>query len=84
MEKQIFVIKAVWDEEAKVFYSDSNIIGLHFEAPTIEEFERIMHDNALDLVVANHIKPEEFARKSLADLIPTIFVERDSSGMVAA
>ena len=26
-----FFVKAVWDEEAKVFYSDSDIVGLHIE-----------------------------------------------------
>ena len=33
-----FFVKAVWDEEAKVFYSDSDIVGLHIEAETIEGF----------------------------------------------
>lgn len=82
--KRNFTIKAVWDEDAKVFFSQSDIVGLHIEAATIEEFERVMHENALDMVIANHIKPQELAKKSLADLIPTIFWERGAHGMVAA
>ena len=31
-------VNAVWDKEAGVFYSRSNIKGLYIEAPTIEEF----------------------------------------------
>lgn len=84
MSNPVFVIKALWDEDAKVFYSESNIIGLHIEAATIEEFERLMHENALDLVMANHIKPHELIEKKLSDLIPTIFWERDTGQVVAA
>ena len=48
-----FFVKAVWDAEAGVFYSDSNIIGLHIEAETIEEFCEIMADLAPELILAN-------------------------------
>ena len=82
--KKSFYIKAIWDEEANVFYSESDIVGLHIEAETIEEFRKAMEDNALDLVFANHIKPQDLARKTLADLIPTIFWERGNGGMVPA
>jgi hypothetical protein len=49
-----FFVKAVWDPEAKVFYSQSDIVGLHIEADTIDEFEDIIFDTAIDLIVANH------------------------------
>lgn len=49
-----FVIKAIWDEEAEVFVSESDIMGLHIEADSIEEFEEIMHDVVEDLIMANH------------------------------
>ena len=50
-----FFVKAVWDEEVKVFCSDSDIIGLHIEAETIEEFREILVDIAPELVLANHV-----------------------------
>lgn len=48
-----FFVKAVWDAEAGVFYSDSNIVGLHIEAETIEKFRKIMADLAPELILAN-------------------------------
>ena len=84
MTKRTFTIKAIWDDEAKVFVSESDIVGLHIEASTLEEFERIMHENALDMVLANHITPQELVKKRLADLIPTIFWEHEPRRMVAA
>lgn len=60
MAQHIFNVTAHWDDEAKVFYSDSDIVGLHIEAPTIEEFEDVMMDVAPGLVMANHITKAEF------------------------
>ena len=74
--KRNYVVKAIWDDEAKVFYSESDIVGLHVEAETLEEFQRIMRENALELILENHIKPQELVKKKIADLIPTIFWER--------
>lgn len=84
MSKKDFYIKAIWDKDAGVFVSESDIIGLHIEAKTIEEFHSIMRDNALDLVFANHVSPQELTRKKLTDLIPTIFWERQGGKMAAA
>ncbi|WP_306112373.1 MULTISPECIES: DUF1902 domain-containing protein [Roseovarius] len=72
MKNRTFYIKAIWDEDAGVFVSESDIVGLHIEAETLEEFERIMRDNATDFIVENHIKPKEIAQKRIKDLIPTI------------
>ena len=49
-----FFITPVWDPEAEVFYSDSNIEGLHVEASSLQEFFEIAADVAADLVQANH------------------------------
>ena len=81
MKNRSFFVKAIWDERAGVFWSESNIVGLHIEAKTLEEFQHIMEENAFDLVVANHIKPREFVESKISDLIPTIFWERGESGM---
>ena len=54
-----FSVKAVWDSEAGVYVSKSDIIGLHIEAATVEEFEAIMRDVATDLVIANYISSDQ-------------------------
>jgi len=70
--KRMYFVRACWDEDAKVFYSESDIFGLHIEAPTIEEFEAIMNEVAVDLIIANHYSAEDIASKPLRDLVPTI------------
>ena len=57
MSKRIFTVKAVWDEAARVFHSESDITGLHIEAPTLEEFEAAIQEHAADLIEANHAGP---------------------------
>lgn len=49
-----FYVKAIWDEESKVFYSESNIKGLHIEAETLSDFEDIMKDLIPELIATNH------------------------------
>lgn len=53
--KRVFTVEAIWDDEAKVFYSESDISGLHIETKTLEEFEEVMNDVAAELIVANHM-----------------------------
>lgn len=83
VSKRNFVVKAVWDDEAKVFCSESDIVGLHIEAATIEEFEKAMHDNALGLILENHIKPSDLVKKRIKDLIPMVFWERPAQSIAA-
>ena len=52
--KRTFTVKAVWDEEAQVFYAQSDVEGLHIEAVSLDEFEEIMLDSAPELIMANH------------------------------
>lgn len=54
--KRVFTVEAIWDEEAKVFYSESDISGLHIETRTLEEFEEVMNDVTAELIVANHMR----------------------------
>jgi hypothetical protein len=62
-----FWVKANWDSEADIFVSESNIIGLHIEARTLDEFQEIMIDLVPELIAANHgdvrgsLVPEEVA-----------------------
>jgi hypothetical protein len=53
--QRTFYVRSIWDAEAKVFYCDSDIIGLHIEAKTLDEFEELMHQFVPDLIVANHV-----------------------------
>ncbi len=69
--KTNFYVTALWDDEAKVFYCDSDIIGLHFEASTIEAFEEMMKDLAPKLLVANHVPVEDVKTKPMSDWIPS-------------
>ena len=68
-----FHITAVWDEAVGVFYSDSNIVGLHIEAETIEEFRAIAIDLGPEMILANHVTNDDLLTKPLKDLIPVIW-----------
>ena len=68
-----FHLAAVWDEAAGVFYSDSNIVGLHIEAETIDEFRAIALDLGREMILANHVMNDDLLTKPLKDLIPVIW-----------
>lgn len=52
-----YVIHAVWDESAGVFYAESNVPGLHVEAETIQQFIDVLQDVVPELLAANHALP---------------------------
>ena len=68
-----FFVKAVWDEDAGVFHSESNIIGLCIEAETIDEFRELLADLAPELILANHISRDDLLAKPLKDIIPMVW-----------
>ena len=76
MAKRMFSVTAHWDDEAKVFYSDSDIIGLHIEAKTIDDFESVMMEVAPGLVIANHVSKAELESSAPEDIIPAILWQR--------
>lgn len=76
MAKRVFTVTARWDDEAEVYFAESDIIGLHIEAATIAEFEAVMLDLAPGLVIANHVTKEELRSIPPQDLIPTIIWQR--------
>ena len=82
--KRTFTIKALWDDEAKVFVSESDIDGLHIEADTIEEFEKVMHECAVELIVANHLSADDIASLPVRDLVPAIVWQRPEKVMAVA
>ena len=79
-----FFVKAVWDEEAKVFYSDSDIVGLHIEAETLEEFRKVLVDIAPELILANHVTNDDLLTKSLRELVPVIWSSTDGEQLLQA
>ena len=80
MKQKVFTVKAVWDGEAGVFYSESDITGFHIEARTMEEFGQLVLENAADLIFENHVTPEEMLRHPLRELIPTVVWDRCAEG----
>ena len=40
--KRSYYVKALWDDEAQVFWSESDIKGLHIEPGTLAEFENLV------------------------------------------
>jgi hypothetical protein len=72
MAQRQFHVRAIWDDEAKVYFSESDIIGLHVEAERLDEFERLVNAEAAELIVANHLTADELASRPFRDLIPAI------------
>lgn len=50
---QSFYVKAVWDAEASVWCSESNIPGLIIETATLAEFESLARYFASELLAEN-------------------------------
>lgn len=82
--KRKYFVTAVWDEDAQVFYSESDIEGLHIEADTMEEFESVMVELAPDLIITNHLSPDEIGEVPLRELIPSIVLRSSASAGSAA
>lgn len=71
-----FYIKALWDNETKVFYSESNIAGLHIETESIKQFEEVLYDIVAELIISNHLSTEELIEKSFKEIFSPIIFER--------
>ncbi len=84
MTRRSFTISAIWDEEAQIYYSESDIVGLHIEAPSLEAFESIMSEVAPELIVTNHLSKPDLVHSALVDLIPTIIWRRPEDHTAAA
>ena len=84
MLKRMFYVKAVWDEDARVFYSESDIEGLHIECADIDVFEDIMFDTAMDLIVTNHMSESDLNDRPLSEIIPAILWQKPTPLPAAA
>lgn len=78
MSRKVFKVTAVWDEDAKVYYSQSDIDGLHIEAETLEEFEDLLLELGSELALANHLVPDNSDRP-LSELVPAIVWQRPTA-----
>ncbi|MEM6477846.1 MAG: DUF1902 domain-containing protein [Pseudomonadota bacterium] len=78
-----FEITAIWDEEEKLWLSQSNIRGLHIETETFEEFEALAREFASELIVQNHYRGVEIDLNNLKEWIPSIVFRTDVSGKPA-
>lgn len=74
--RKIYVVKALWDEEAGVFYSESDISGLHIEADSMDEFERVLFEVGPELILSNHFSVDELEGPHPEDVIPALVFER--------
>jgi len=61
-----FYVKAKWDEEAKVYFSETNVPGLNIEAVTLKEFLELAEDLAPQLLKAN--RPDSETAVTLSGL----------------
>ena len=77
-----FIVTAVRDGEARVFRSESDIVGLHIEAETLTDFREVMADIALELILANHVTNEDLLTKSLKELVPVIWTGTDGEQLL--
>ena len=77
--KRSYVVTAVWDAEAQVFYSESDIKGLHIESDTLEAFEALVVDLAPDLIIENHLSPVELDVTPFREMIPSIVIRRPNA-----
>jgi Domain of unknown function (DUF1902) len=85
MKNLTFYVKAIWDAEAGVYYSESDIVGLHIEAETLDEFEKAIAEFGPQLIVENHMTKRDLAQRSIMDMIPSIlFRTPQNGGTVAA
>jgi hypothetical protein len=48
-----FTVAAIWDGEAGVFYSQSDIPGLHVEAASFDEFVALVRELAPEMIADN-------------------------------
>jgi hypothetical protein len=82
--KRTFYVRAIWDDEVKKYYTESDILGLAIETNTLVEFEEVMNDVAVELIMNNHMSADDLVSHSIRDLVPTIIWQRPPERAEAA
>ena len=60
-KKLVFFVEACWDDETKTYYSKTNITGLFINTATLEEFESVIDEYAMELIFENNLSPQKIA-----------------------
>ena len=82
MAGRVFRVNALWDAEAQVYYSESDIEGLYIEGATLEEFEAVVLDVAPELIATNYPLTPTADKPTVEDLIPTIVLDRGGARQI--
>ncbi len=81
--RRTFFVRAIWDGEAQVYVSESDIKGLHIETKTLDEFKEVLDDVAVELILANHVDRKDLTLENLAELVPAVIWERPDMSSLA-
>ena len=82
--KRAFYVKALWDDEAKVWYSETDIQGLFINAKDLDEFEEVINEFAGELILENHWQREQVSDEMIKNTVPIILWQRPSLARDAA
>jgi Domain of unknown function (DUF1902) len=82
--KRTFYVKAVWDDEAKVWYSETDIEGLFINAKDLDEFEEVVNEFAGDLILENHWRRDSVPDDLMKSTVPIILWQRPNASRQAA
>ncbi len=76
--KRTFFVRALWDDEAKIWYSETDIDGLFINAKDLNEFEDVISEFAGDLVLENHWQHGQVPEEMIKTTVPIILWQRPS------
>ena len=82
--KRTFYVKALWDDESKVWYSETDIEGLFINTKDLDEFEVVINEFAGELILENHWKHESVSLDLIATTVPIILWQRPTESRQAA
>ena len=82
--KRTFYVKALWDDEANIWYSETDIQGLFINAKDLDEFEEVINEFAGELVLENHWRQEQLTEDMIQNTVPIILWQRPSQTRQAA
>ena len=71
-----FTVTAIWDDEAELWVSETDISGLVIEAATLDEFEALVFALAPEMILDNHLRPEGLADAPAREVMPSVIWKR--------
>jgi Domain of unknown function (DUF1902) len=82
--KTTFFVKALWDDEANVWYSETDIEDLFINAKNLEEFEEVTSEFVGELVLENHWHCDQVPEDLIKTTVPIILWQRPNQARHAA